>query len=116
MTPELFLQVTDPLPEPTLLVSGDGKVLAANRATAERLGKSPVALRGRLLSNAMTEPPDEVAKYLRACSRSRQLVLGALTVSGGVACRAEGAILRSAVTDGETLVLVRLVPKESATG
>jgi PAS domain S-box-containing protein len=116
VTPELFLSFVDLLPEPTLLVSGDGKVLAANRATGQRLGVSPAALRGNPLTDAVTEPPDEVAKYLRACSRSRQMCLGALTVSGGLACRAEGAVLQPAGTDGEVFVLMRLVPKESTAG
>ena len=118
MTPETFLQLSDLLPEPTLLVSAGGTVLAANRATGERLGVSPDALRGRPLSDAVTEPPDDVAKYLRACSRSRQLVLGALTVLSDppLPCRAEGAAIRPAGAGVEALVLLRLVPKQSAAG
>ena len=58
------------------MVSAGGTILAANRATRERLGVD--ALTGRQLADAVSEPHGEVARYLRACSRSRQMVLGAL--------------------------------------
>jgi PAS domain-containing protein len=118
VTPDTFLQLSDLLPEPTLLVSGGGTILAANRATWDRLGVSPDALRGRLLAESVTEPAAEVDKYLRACCRSRQLVLGSLTIlgSGPLACRAEGAVIRPAGEGVEALVLLRLVPKQSAAG
>ena len=98
MTPELFLQFSDPQPEPALLISGSGTVLAVNRASRDRLRVD--ALTGRPLVEAVSEPSGEVAKYLRACTRSRQMVIGALTVAG-TSCRAEGALLRAAGADGE---------------
>jgi PAS domain S-box-containing protein len=118
VTPETFLQTSDLLPEPTLLVAGGGAVLAANQASRERLGLAPRTIRGRPLAEFVTEPPGEVKRYLRLCSRSRQMVLGALTVSGEklLPCRAEGAVLRPAGEGAEALVLLRLVPKLSAGG
>jgi hypothetical protein len=43
VAPDTFLQLSDLLPEPTLLVSGTGSVLAANRAARERLVLAPTA-------------------------------------------------------------------------
>jgi PAS domain S-box-containing protein len=115
VTPEAFLQITDLLPEPTLLVSGGGLILAANRVTEARLG---AALGGRPLAEVVAEPADAVARYLRNCCRSRSPVLGALTVTAGEPqpCRAEGGVLRPGADGIEALVLLRLVPKQSAGG
>jgi PAS domain S-box-containing protein len=120
VTPDQFLTFADPLPEPMLLVSGGGLVLAANRATEGRLGVAPRDLRGKRLAEVVAEPAEEVAHYLRACSRNRKLVLGALTLHGpageAIACRAEGAVLRPKADAGDAVLLLRLVPKESAVG
>ncbi len=120
MTPETFLQFADLLPEPTLLVSGGGTVLAANRATEERLGITPQEIQGRRLESVVVEPPDEVSHYLRTCNRNRKMVLGSLTLTvpsrQPLACRAEGAVLRPVTESTEALVLLRLVPKHSAAG
>ena len=113
MTPETFLQTSDLLPEPMLLLTGSGTVLAANQAAGERLGLN--AVRGRLLTEIVTDPPADVARYLHLCCRSRKLVLGALMIAGGESCRAEGAVFRPAGKE-EALVLLRLVPKQSAAG
>lgn len=116
MSPDAFHQLADLLPEPHWLVSGNGIIIAANPATRDRLCLSPDALQGRPLLEAVTDPPEEVTGYLRRCGRSRQLVLGALTVVGAppLACRSEGALIHP--TGEEVSILLRLVPKQSAVG
>lgn len=118
MTTESFLHTADLLPEPMLLVSAGGIVLAVNRAADDRLGLSSSAVRGRPLSELVTEPPDVVARYLRHCCKTRQMVLGSLTIAAGepLPCRAEGAVFRPTSDGAEALTLLRLVPKQSAAG
>jgi PAS domain S-box-containing protein len=120
VTPDQFLLIADPLPEPTLLLSGDGLILAGNRATEDRLGVRLTGLRGRRLGEVVADPPGEVSHYLRACSRNRKMVLGALTLLGeggaNIACRTEGALVRPKGKGVESLLMLRLIPKESAIG
>ncbi len=119
MTSEQFLFIADVLPEATLLVSAGGRVLAANRACGERFGMAAELLCGRWLHELVCDAPDEIAGYLRSCSRSRQMVVGAieLSVDGKTeACRAEGGLLRPKSQTDEALLLLRLIPKSSAVG
>ncbi len=120
MTPEQFLTFADPLPEPMLLLTGGGLVLAGNRAVEKRLGVALNTVRGKTLADVVADPPDEIAHYLRSCSRSRSLVLGSLDLLGGdgegVSCRTEGTLLRPRTEGAEAVLLLRLTPKESAVG
>jgi PAS domain S-box-containing protein len=119
VTPEAFLQLSNLLPEPTLLLLGDGTIVAANRATEDRLGLGPKVALGQQLAQIVSDAPETVAHYLRACCRSRTLVLGSVTLKvpgGKVACRAEGAVLRPTAEGTDALILMRLLPKHSAVG
>ncbi|WP_439627070.1 PAS domain S-box protein [Gemmata sp.] len=119
VTPEQFLTFADPLPEPMLLLTGSGLVLAGNRAVEKRLGVAVHEVRGKNLAAVVADPPDEVAHYLRACSRTRSLVLGSLALlapGGGVECRAEGTLLSPRTEGSGAVLMLRLVPKESAVG
>ena len=112
-----FLQVADPLPEALLLVWRDGTVVAANQAVRACLGIPPDSLRDRRLAELVAEPAGEVARYLRDWSRTRQLLPGSLTVlrdGTRVACRAEGALYRPANGEQQSLLLLRLSPKETS--
>src|SRR5690242_14030756 len=115
---EPLLQLIDLLPVATLLVTTAGEVVAANRAVADRLGLDPAALRGRPLAEVAREPAAAVARFLRDCARSRQILPGALTVAAdgrAVSCRAEGAVLRPRAGDEPAVLLLRLIPREEAT-
>lgn len=82
VTPEQLLTFADPLPEPMLLLTSRGLVLAANRAVDKRLGLVRRDLLGRNLADIVTTSTDEIARHLRSCSRSRSLVLGSLDLRG----------------------------------
>ncbi len=118
MSPDQFLLVADVLPEPTLLVSGDGVIHAANRAVEGRLGRERAGLTGGRLADLVSDPPHTVAAYLRACSRTRSPVLGSLTVrpDGGepLRCRCDGAVVRPDPDPAEARVLLRLTPAASS--
>jgi len=66
------------LPEPTLLVTRAGAILAVNAAAALLFGAPPAALRGTRLADRVTDAPGDVARYLDACARTRSPVPGAL--------------------------------------
>ncbi len=120
MTPEQFLRFADPLPEPMLLLADDGLIFAGNRAVKERLGISVSWLQGKRLAEVVIESPEEVDQYLRLCCRSRSLVLGAMRLhtNGGVgiACRMEGSLICPKKEGAAAVLLLRLMPKESAAG
>jgi signal transduction histidine kinase/ActR/RegA family two-component response regulator len=109
-----FLQFADLRPEALLLVSPDGTVLAAGRA-AERLGLTPTELRGKLLADLIADDADALAAYLQSCSRTREQVLGSLTIRTPdgrlLPCRAEGAVFRPYSAQDDSLVLLALVPR-----
>ncbi len=113
-----FQRFADVFPEALLLVSADGVLLAANEGVERRLGLAPPDLCGRRLADVAADPPERLANYLRACSRSREFLPGSLVLTGKdgsrVACRTEGKVFRPQATGSPALVLIRLAPKESA--
>ncbi len=120
MTPEQFLLFAESLPEPMLLLAGDGLIFAGNRAVEKRLGISVAGLQGKRLAEVVVDSPDEVSRYLRLCSRSRSLVLGAMRLqikgSEGIACRLEGTLISPKKAGAAAVLMLRLMPKESAAG
>jgi PAS domain S-box-containing protein len=113
---ESFLRVADLLPEPMMLVAADGTILASNRACAGRLGRALGAPKEGRLQDLVSNPSEEVAAYLRDCSRSRQLVLGSLRflgISTSAVWRCEGEVYRPREGETPALLLLRLQPRES---
>ncbi len=112
MQPEQFLEFARILPEPLLLLTSEGEVLAANRPVAVMLERSSKELLGKRLFELVIEPPDKILKYLQACSSSRQLVLGSLTFlipdKEPLVCRSEGAVVQSWSPQSPVLNLLRL--------
>ncbi len=120
MVPEEFLSVADLLPEPMLLVSSECFILAANRATESKLGISAEGIRGKKLSEIVNAPVSDLARYLTLCSRTRSLVPGVMEFydkkGGPIAWRVEGTTLRPKTETSDAILMLRLTPKESATG
>ncbi len=118
MTPEQFLEFARLLPEPVLLISVNGQILAANPSFSKMLGLHHQILQGKMLFELVTNPPDQVKQYLRNCSSSREMVLGSLTLSANngetCLCRSEGAAIRPWSPESPALILLRLKNRESA--
>jgi PAS domain S-box-containing protein len=98
-----------------------GRILAANQAACELLGLGQEKLRGCGLSDLVAGNPEQVERFLRACARSRSLVLGALTFPAKeketvTTWRAEGAVVRPMSEGNPAAILLRLIPRESAAG
>ena len=118
MTPEQFLELARVLPEPLLLVTSEGNILATNPPVAALLGLRSKALIGKNLFDLVTEPPDNVIKYLQACSSTRTMFLGSLTLrrhdGETLICRSEGAVVQPWSVESQSLILLRLENRASA--
>ncbi len=117
MVPEAARSFADLLPEPCLLVARDGTVACANRAAARALGAPGDGIEGRALAGLVEQSPDAVAAYLRACLRTPEASIGALTFAtpGGerVKFRVEGRMYRAHAA-APPCALLRLTPKAAA--
>ncbi len=83
MTPEAarggsFARYVQFLPEAVLLVDGSGAVVGANRAATQLLRRATEHLVGSTLAALACDDMDSVAALIRAGSRTREPVLGAL--------------------------------------
>ncbi len=118
MTPEQFLEFARLLPEPVLLIEGNGQLLAANPAFSKMLGLHHQIPQGKMLFDVVTDSAEKVKQYLRNCSSSREMVLGSLTLStsNGEAClcRCEGAVIRPWSPSSPALIFLRLKTQEAA--
>ena len=118
MTPEQFLEFARLLPEPVLLILGNGQILAVNPSFSRMVGLHCQTLQKKMLFELVTNPSEQVKQYLRNCSSSREMVLGSLTLSANngetCLCRSEGAAIRPWSLESPALILLRLKNKESA--
>ncbi|MEM9539036.1 MAG: ATP-binding protein [Cyanobacteria bacterium P01_E01_bin.42] len=112
MTHSEFAELIRVLPEPTLLLSSEGEILALNRLAAKILQYRSQELRGQSLFALVEEPRDKIARYLQTCSQSRSMVPGVFnfrspdrTIS---ACRTRGAAIRPWSEHSPALLLLRL--------
>ncbi|RCJ18648.1 PAS domain-containing sensor histidine kinase [Nostoc sp. ATCC 43529] len=112
MTPEQFLELAIVLPEPLVLVTNDGQVLATNQPVADMLKLRRQELQGKTLFDLVTEPASDIIKYLQACSTSRAMILGSLTlrINNGqtLICRTQGAVIQPWSPESSALILLRL--------
>jgi len=118
LSPEQFLELARLLPDPVLLVTGQGEIVTANSAFAQLLGQPQADLSGQSVVDLVINPAESVRQYLRNCSSSRDRVIGSLSFRGEVAAiepyRCEGAVLRPWSPEASALIFLRLQPQESA--
>ena len=113
-----FLRCANLLPEPMLLVTAGGEIVAVNCRAQERLGADG-SLRGRRLQDLADGDSTSVSEYLRLCARGSQLLPGSLSLLEGegrkpAAFRAEGAVFQPREGDRPALILLRLQDKDRA--
>ncbi|MEA5552618.1 ATP-binding protein [Anabaena cylindrica UHCC 0172] len=118
MTPEQFLEFARVLPEPLLLVNSDGQILATNQPVTDMLGLRRQELQEKMIFDLVTEPYHKISAYLKACSRSRAMILGSLTLQNSdgetLVCRCQGAVIQPWSDESLALILLRLEPKKAA--
>jgi PAS domain S-box-containing protein len=112
MRPDDFLKWARLFPDPLLLTSGAGTILAANAAAEEELSCGGDRLAGKRLSDITADAAEHVTQCLDHWSRSEQMVAGTLAVrtadGRAVQTRCEGAALQPPASQGPGRVLVRL--------
>ncbi|MEO1559216.1 MAG: PAS domain-containing protein, partial [Cyanobacteria bacterium J06632_19] len=117
MIPDQFLRFAQVLPDALLLVTSAGEILAINRAAAKLFNKTSKGMTGQDLSEFVTDSPKKVIDYLRACSQSRQMILGALTIhqaeGKGIVCRSQGAAIQPRTPESPAINLLRLEKRTS---
>lgn len=102
-----FRAIAQLLPDPLLLLSRAGTVIAANAAAGERLGTSSAALVGQPLAELLGDPA--FTAYAARCLRSTGPLPGAFTFAGrGERLRCEGARLPGP----DAFVVLRLLGRE----
>ncbi|MBE9050588.1 PAS domain-containing sensor histidine kinase [Nostocales cyanobacterium LEGE 11386] len=118
MTPEQFLELTRVLPEPLLLVNSEGQLLAANQPVAAILGLRSQELQEKMLFDIVTESTNDMRNYLQACSSSRAMVLGIITLRKNdgqtLICRSQGAVIQPWSPESSALILLRLESRTTA--
>ncbi len=118
MNPENFLEFARVLPEPLLLVTAEGKILASNRPLTTMLGLTNQNLQGQMLFNLVAEADEKVLDYLQACSRTREMLLGSFTFrkyDGQIlSCRCEGGVIQPQSPESAAVNLLRLKNRTSA--
>ncbi|MGB3758933.1 MAG: ATP-binding protein [Rivularia sp. (in: cyanobacteria)] len=112
ITPEQFVELARVLPEPMLLLNGEGEILATNKAVTKMLGLASKNLENKKILDLVIEPSDKIIQYLQACLRSRQMVLGCLSFyrndGHSICCRCEGALVQPSSPDSNAIVILRL--------
>jgi signal transduction histidine kinase len=98
-----FKAIADLVPDPILLVSREGVVLAVNAAAAEHFASTAAALSGRPLTELVGDTK-ELSGYLAQCIRSTAPHAGALLDDRGQRVDCEGARLPGS----EGLVVLRM--------
>lgn len=115
MTLELLMGVLRALPEPALVLSDQGAVLASNRAAQRTLGlPSATSQTSRLAT--LVQQPERLEGYLRLCARSLDPIPGAFTLTGDGTrvshFRCDGARLDIPLEGVRAPVLLRFRPKD----
>jgi signal transduction histidine kinase len=112
MKPDQFLTFAQVLPEPLLLVTSAGEILAVNQPATKLFSKTSKALIGQHLSEFVTDSAEKVINYLRVCAQSRQMILGAFTIhqvqGEGIACRSQGSVIQPRSHQSPAINLLRL--------
>lgn len=117
MSCDLALDLLKVLPEPSLLLTGDGQLVAANPPFLQKVGLTNETMQGKVLGDLVVNPAEKVTQYLQTCARSRQMVWGSLSLQladGQVSdYRWGGAVVRPWSADEPALLLLRLVGRKS---
>jgi signal transduction histidine kinase len=111
--PEIYFELARSLPEPMLLVSHKGMILASN-PPAETAFQARV---GACVQDLNWNSPEKIADFLRVCSATRQPMPAAFSFQSGLRVidyRAEGHLVRPTAGEDCGLLLLRFQLREQA--
>ena len=75
-----YVKFSHVLTEPAMLVTGDGRIVAANAPLRRAIGRNFRDVVGENLFDVAFQPREKIERSLRACSQARQAVVGALSL------------------------------------
>ncbi len=117
MTAQSFAEFAKILPEPVIMVTDRGEILAANPLFLQIVSRTQKELTGINISEISCSEKEELHRYLKNCSRSRQMVIGALNLQDingkTLEYRCEGAVIELAGDGHPAKIFLRFKPKES---
>jgi len=118
MTPHQFLELSDAISDPMFLLTGDGRIQAANRTAIKLLGTPAEDLQDQYLDRFVENPQRQLREYLRLCSGSKQPLVGHLTLkyrdSERKPYRCDGAVLQPATSDAPALICLHCIPRQNS--
>lgn len=104
-----------------LLITGAGEIVSANPAAGRELTAKRTDLPRRSLTDFVLNPPEDLARFLKHCCRTRTAVPGSLLWNSAdedgathITYRVEGALLRPRDGEKPALIQLRLRPREAA--
>jgi PAS domain S-box-containing protein len=116
---EEFSRFAELFSEPILLVSSAGHLCASNRSARNVLFGNATISPEQLMTQFLTDNPEKVLEYLRACSRSGQPLPGVFTplhsVHGPAQFRSLGSAFGSRDAQQRPLIVLRLTRKDAST-
>lgn len=116
MTPDQFQAWSTLLSEAVLLISKDGRILAASDSVRQ-LGVEPRSCEQKFLHDISSTSQQKITEFLQVCSRCRQPMFIALAIRGHagqeITCRCDGLLIQHESEGEETRLLIKLTPKEA---
>lgn len=102
--------VVEVLPEPAVIVTASGRILARNNAYRAIIRERGGEVDAPQLTDVVLDDPDKVEHYLKSCAQTRPFVFGTLTLRDGTRgdqYRCEGGVLSAGEEGSEPLLLLR---------
>lgn len=115
-----FEQFAGLLPEPMLLLTDDGTILAGNQAAATLCGQPRELLAGKSLPSLVSQDEQKLRKQLRIWARNRQFLPGVLrwksSQSGGepIEIRCDAGVVQPRTETSPAVLLLRCRPKQTS--
>ena len=114
---EAYRSVINTLSEATILLTGNGQLLALNPPATALLAIKDQSWIEQNLQNFLVSNCEKFAEYLAMCSRSKQSVVGAFSLNtekGVVDLKTKGAALTPRQGDNDAILILHLFPKLQA--
>jgi signal transduction histidine kinase len=114
MTAQEFAALLRPLPEPHVVLTAEGEIIAANAPALRLLGLESGTPPAPALAALVTDAANRVREQLERWSRSGSMVPGRLTPRNtGESCRCRGSALNLDAGEHGRFLLVRFEPDEA---
>jgi PAS domain-containing protein len=114
MTAQEFAALLRPLPEPHVVLTAEGEIIAANAPALRLLGLESGTPPAPALAALVTDAANRVREQLERWSRSGSMVPGRLTPRNtGESCRCRGSALNLDAGEHVRFLLVRFEPDEA---